>query len=672
MNKVIFSLVASSCLLAKEPCDITVMPDRITARHIESQGIGYNQGYTTIEGFFAQPNGVNSSFVPFLDLRGHVFNDGKLAANAGIGLRHLSSMVWGFNAYYDYRKTKRQNYNQVALGLEALGEIWDFRLNGYCPIGRTKSHFYHAKFHAFKQHHMILSLKREFAMAGTNAEIGAHFRAGQYVDLYAAAGPYYFVGEGKNAIGGQGRLYSKICDYLGLEVRGSYDNLFKGIIQGELSVIIPFGGKKTVAPRQNMVCKRDRALRQRAYQRVDRQEIVVVDRKRKNRVAINPVTGQPWFFWFVDNTSHSLGTFESPFPTLALAQKASSPNDVIYVFPGDGTTTGMSSGITLQNNQKLFGSGFEQILLTTEGKIKIPAQSSTSPLLTNTAGSGNVVILSSGNEVSGLNLKASLAAANLIFGGGGIGDLFIHNNVLSGAVSYSGIQVTGSGSLIITDNQVSGPGALTGWAINIVTDANALLSGKTSGNTIHGFNLSIGMNVDDGGSADYEISNNTIFDSTGSGIGIFWGNTSGVPGRSAGRILNNQLFSMDDVGILVITGGTNQCMTIANNQIMGTPANAGDGIQIQTLSTSIAPLNVTVTNNTIDMPGAASFGLDVFTVGASTICLDLTNNTVTNGMGYSLTNAAGTFNLEPQSGNIGSFTTSGTINNVPFNTCSCD
>ena len=46
-------------------------------------------GYTTLEGFGIYDK--NPNFMPFLDLRGHVFNSGKLAGNFGIGGRSVLS-----------------------------------------------------------------------------------------------------------------------------------------------------------------------------------------------------------------------------------------------------------------------------------------------------------------------------------------------------------------------------------------------------------------------------------------------------------------------------------------------------------------------------------------------------------------------------------------------------
>ena len=54
---------------------------RISAAQREGRGIGYNEGYSSIDGFFTFSNIRN--FHPFFDARAHIFNNGKLAANAG-------------------------------------------------------------------------------------------------------------------------------------------------------------------------------------------------------------------------------------------------------------------------------------------------------------------------------------------------------------------------------------------------------------------------------------------------------------------------------------------------------------------------------------------------------------------------------------------------------------
>ncbi|MBS0616357.1 MAG: inverse autotransporter beta domain-containing protein [Verrucomicrobia bacterium] len=259
------------------PCDIPVFSERITLRHIESKGIGYNQGYSTLEGFFTPPRAVNTTLIPFLDMRAHVFNNGKWAANAGAGIRFVSDRVYGINLYYDYRQTIHKNYNQISAGFEALGQCIDFRVNGYWPVAETRSHSFHSRIEESKW-----TFTKEVAMKGANAEWGGRLKGGRNIGFYLAAGPYYFIGHGKHAFGGEGRIFATIWDHFGLQLSGSYDSLFKGIVQGELSLIFPFG-KRQVQKRSNVTCAQEQTLREKVYQRVDRQEIIVTKHKRYHK-----------------------------------------------------------------------------------------------------------------------------------------------------------------------------------------------------------------------------------------------------------------------------------------------------------------------------------------------------------------------------------------------------
>jgi hypothetical protein len=222
-------------------CEKAPKSMRASVRHIEGKGVGYNQGYTSIDLFLAQNNPIHS-WVPFFDARAHVFNNGQPAVNAGVGARYLtSSWVYGVNTYYDYRKTSHYHYNQCAIGLEALSEAWGFRFNGYVPVGRIKSGYYKSRFSHFKGHHAILSSKREFAMYGSNLEASYHITKFKDVDIETAFGPYYFYNQSENALGGEVRVSAKFYDVIKLTASGSYDPVFKGIGQGEIGFIFPFG-----------------------------------------------------------------------------------------------------------------------------------------------------------------------------------------------------------------------------------------------------------------------------------------------------------------------------------------------------------------------------------------------------------------------------------------------
>ena len=423
------SAVACLCLIpallfgeeSQKECALrSPKPQRIEVKHIEANGIGYKEGYSSLEGFFTLPYTLDGSWVPFLDLRCHIFNNGKPAVNGGIGARYLtSSRVWGINTYYDFRKTGRAHYNQVGFGFESLGNIWDYRINAYVPVGGKESHSFHTHFHEFTNHSIILSSKKEIAMKGANAEVAAHILRKGNFQLYAAAGPYYFEQKGKSAWGGEGRIALTLFDYGRVQLSSSYDSLFRGIVQGEAALTYSFGGKRPIKRCDNnnnclTDCNKRAMVVKRALQRVDRSEIIVVTDKRKHFTAIDPVTGLPYVVWFVNNTSHSQGTYESPFNTLAAAEAASQPNDIIYVFKGDGTDTGMSSGLILKQGQQLLGAGVDQTIDTTRGTVTIPAQEAGLPMISNALDTTNlgIQLIASNNVVSGFQLVDALGFFN--------------------------------------------------------------------------------------------------------------------------------------------------------------------------------------------------------------------------------------------------------------------
>jgi len=260
---------------------------RLSARHIEGRGIGYDQGYSTLEAFFAHDPG-EWCFLPFLDVKGHISDNGKWAANAGLGIREIyGKRVWGLNGYYDYRNTRKKNYTQAGVGLETLGDFWDFRINGYIPLGKKISSPYSVRFEKFSGPRIILSQKYQYALKGSDAELGFHFGRSRSFKFYAAAGPYYYRGKiGDNIWGGKARMAAMYKDYITLEVSDSYDNAFRNRVQGQITFTIPFGRDSRVTKRGRVCsCEMAEALTSRMLQPVGRQEIIPVDSSRRNVVA---------------------------------------------------------------------------------------------------------------------------------------------------------------------------------------------------------------------------------------------------------------------------------------------------------------------------------------------------------------------------------------------------
>lgn len=610
---------------------------RTAARHIEKGGIGYKHGYTTIEGFLA-PDPKNTSLVPFIDARWHIFNNGKMAANAGVGIRKLTNCrAFGLNAYYDYRNTKKMHYNQVSLGLEMLGQNLDCRINGYIPVGKKISDPYQAQFAGFENHYMLIAQKYQFAMSGMNLELGGYLGNSDFWSFYLAAGPYHFrETSGPKAWGGKARLTCQFKEYLKLEFSNSYDNFFHNKFQCQLTLSMPFGGEpetETPIPTYGK-CDRKNVLLSKIVQPVEKQEIIVVGCQTQNSPAIDATTDTPFYFVFVDNTSNSMGTYESPYPTLALAQANSVPSDIIYVFPGDGTTNGMNAGIILQENQKLWGSGVSHQLSTAQGNFVIPAQSTTSPQITNTTGDG--ITLAGSNEVSGFIISDTLYRG---ISGTNVNDVDIsHCTVNHSEENQIHLQYYGSNAIANLNNLTVENGYLKG----IVIESTA----TTNNCTIT--NCTIQDNQNDAVSASFD--HQTTFDLTSN---IVTGNANpcvftfnGPANFVATKNTLNENTAVNIAPILIQAQTSPLTANISNNTISDNTCSA---IHVLLNDTNTAQL--TINNNTITNNGTGAIGsgygsaifIDPNSTTNSNCQLTLENNTLSGNVGSALYCANGDF-----------------------------
>jgi hypothetical protein len=272
------------------------LPEHISGRHTEGKGLGYSKGYTSLDLFLSQPFSQRRS-VPFLDLRGHIFNDGKYAANAGLGFRYLYEhfqQIWGINAFYDYFQTSQRPYNQVGVGLEVLAEHWDARVNGYIPVGHKQTNIYRFHYEDLSLDNFLLVAREQFAMRGVDSEVGYRFCKTRYFDFHVGAGPYYYWGTSaktenafretrRQAIGGRIKAQIGIMNYLFLDGYVGYDSLFRWTGQGTITLSLPFNF--TVRTKKN--CSNiSYCLKERLFRPVSRNEIVTID--SCNRTSTDP------------------------------------------------------------------------------------------------------------------------------------------------------------------------------------------------------------------------------------------------------------------------------------------------------------------------------------------------------------------------------------------------
>jgi len=509
----------------------------VSLKHLEGSGVGYNEGYSTIETFISSSECFFHSWIPYLEAKAHIFNNGNPAVNAGMGLRYLGDKVsYGMNGYYDYRKTNHYHYNQVGVGFEIFGDFWSCNINGYLPVGSKRSNPFDRKFSGssfdsilsnpfFRGHHLILGTgtegfsfryKEEFAFKGVDVLGTVRVLDISKYAIDLSGGPYYYNGySGTSSFGGKLELHSHITDYISLVGSMSYDSIFHLQGSGEIRFTIALGKKSLNLSRcSNKKGRLPKFLDHYLTNGATRSEIVVVDREEKKfgfpsteeLLAINPLTGQPYIFWFVDNTSASDGTFESPFPTLEEAETASQEHDVIYVFAGDGTMLGLDTGLYLKDFQRFFGAGMDHILPTTVGLVTIPAQGVGMPFIGgNEQIDPGVIVAANQNEIAGLKIQNELNGS--VFQNTGVyvgskNNSSIHHNVFN-IVDICSTPQVGSA---ITFEECTG---------NIIVDNNAFdfygrcAFGIGLGSTGQGTNYSITNNIfsmaDLTGFADFEI-----------------------------------------------------------------------------------------------------------------------------------------------------------------------
>ena len=99
-------------------------------------GVGYEDGATTVGAFIPLAMTSNSGF--FFQPQVFITDVGDAGVNFGGGFRAYmpeADRVIGAYGFYDNDESFHDHRrNQIAVGVETLGPMWDFRINGYIPL----------------------------------------------------------------------------------------------------------------------------------------------------------------------------------------------------------------------------------------------------------------------------------------------------------------------------------------------------------------------------------------------------------------------------------------------------------------------------------------------------------------------------------------------------------
>ncbi|PWU04582.1 MAG: hypothetical protein C5B43_04355 [Verrucomicrobia bacterium] len=204
--------------------------------------IGIKRDYAEYGVFL--PVSFLNQWVIFADGRAYQFRHSKWGASGGLGIRGggWCDRILGANVYYDCLESRHDKFfKRIGVGVEWLGACWDIRANGYFPVG-SKSHFSKKKVFKFPGGFVSTCRENEFSIGkGFDAEFGLPvWCCDDLLEVYVAAGPYYYKQRRGEFWGGYGRIEVNLRDYLSIEVRTSHDKIYRTHTQVRILLSLPF------------------------------------------------------------------------------------------------------------------------------------------------------------------------------------------------------------------------------------------------------------------------------------------------------------------------------------------------------------------------------------------------------------------------------------------------
>uniref|UniRef100_UPI002606ECCD beta strand repeat-containing protein n=1 Tax=Acaryochloris sp. IP29b_bin.137 TaxID=2969217 RepID=UPI002606ECCD len=300
----------------------------------------------------------------------------------------------------------------------------------------------------------------------------------------------------------------------------------------------------------------------------------VLETENRTTAAINPATGQPWFFTHVNlGLGNSDGTFESPFGTVAeaLAATQGNGNDIVYVAQG---TNPQIPAFTVPDNVQVRSQGPIQRIAVSPIASQLPT-----PSILNL---GTVPLPASG---SGQFPTVT-------------GTVTMRNDTL-----LSGFAINPNGA-----NGVEAVGVQ-----NVVIDQNQITNAEN------------GIRLQDL-TGTVEVTNNVITQALDDGIVLDLDNTTLNTLLISGNTVSN--VGEGGIDVDVYNNGQISSVTISNNTVSEVNASESSGIVLN-VNTSSQVDTATISGNTVSVDELSTPGIFVLSADNSTLnTANITGNTV--------------------------------------------
>ncbi len=411
----------------------------------------------------------------FADLRGSFDDNGAKEGNFGLAYRRLGSGAWrgwilGGYGFFDRRRTESGNiFLQGTVGMEALSEKWDFRINGYLPEAGSKLVTPESSTAATAGTGFTLTTTgeiRERALPGFDVEAGYKLPLtdlGPGVDARVYAGAYHFDAAGfDNVTGPRGRFELDFTDLsplppgssllLGAELQ--WDDVRDTQAFAVVRLRIPLGmtrrGKALPPPGLSK-------LERRMTRRIERDVDIVAG---ESQVATLNESGFVTNAANVQITAFSQTDAGSDLSTAVAAAGANS----LLVIDGSAGTVNDNSASSLAAGQIVAGGGSVFTVSSASGRSASVTLPGAAPTVNGTGAADVFEMTNANGQITGLTITDGVRGIDITGDGATVSDTTVRN------AGSEGIFISGD-NVLISGVTVDNPGVFIGI---LVSTANNL------------------------------------------------------------------------------------------------------------------------------------------------------------------------------------------------------
>jgi hypothetical protein len=436
MNQLRWYVLPALCILMVTPVAAQdAWLSRLSARHTQGNGVGYQDGYTSVDWFLPLLANEPDS-IWFGDFRAILSTDAEFSSNLGTGYRWYEpeqNRIYGANIYWDTRQLDDFTFSQLGIGLQSFGEIIDLELNGYTPAVNDT----HQQSVQFSGNNLLVH--------SANALSGMDFMAGYNVppilDFHTRVlGGVYFYDSNQTprTTGWRVRLETALQDWLAFTATAQDDELFGR------TVVVSAELRRTIEHESNAVTDSmrhkfrnaagggdDDTIRHRLADPVRRQQQIVLT--QNTQLATGP-GNVPLTFLHVVPGAAGTGTFENPYGTITNAMgDGLAPTSVVYTPQGGA----FIEDVALVAGTQLRSNGPRQIVQSMQGPLTLPFSGVSSDLNALPASITGNIDLANNTTLNGFDVTGTVA-------GNGVTNAVVDTNRIRQPLAMDAVTLTDS------------------------------------------------------------------------------------------------------------------------------------------------------------------------------------------------------------------------------------